>query len=79
MAEPSEKLMLGARLEALSRISSECMQRDPQRATAAAKAIRRIHDGTYGYCMSCGMKMAELETERRPERKDCSRCERAVA
>jgi len=79
MAEPLEKLMLEARLKVLSRINSDCKRRDPQRATAAARAIRRIHDGTYGYCMSCGMKMAERETEYRPDREDCSRCERAVA
>ena len=78
MVRITKSMIFGHRLDALHRIVSDCEGRDRRRASDAAAAIRRIEAGSYGCCMRCGMLMSERDTEARPERKHCSRCERAA-
>jgi RNA polymerase-binding transcription factor DksA len=66
----TEFQMLRHRTEALHR-----MVRDPMRFAEATDALRRMDDGTYGFCLACWLRIPEAELEQRPERRYCSGCE----
>ncbi len=46
-----------------------------QRRARAQEALQRISDGTYGYCVNCGRRLADERLEARPEVALCLRCE----
>jgi len=71
-------LVDSVRLDKLRKIAGACKQSDRRRAALVAHAIRRIQEGTYGYCMTCGLHMAERDTESKPERENCPNCETAA-
>ena len=69
---------LTIRQKMLEKIATNCKNSDRPRALQATKAIRRIKEGIYGYCMSCGMHIPERDTDWKPERTHCSQCESQV-
>ena len=46
------------------------------RTRAAAFALERMDDGTYGFCTVCGLQIPELRLQTRPEATRCALCER---
>jgi DnaK suppressor protein len=68
--------MLDYRRAALLRLAQ---QGDPERALRAVQALERMDDGSYGYCLACGLKIPEAWLEARPERRHCAACEAAAA
>lgn len=69
MIELKPSPMLHQRRDALLRLIQ-----DPVRSAAAADALRRIEDGTYGFCVGCWLRIPEGQLAERPERTHCSRC-----
>lgn len=69
---------LTIRQKMLEKIADNCKNGNRPRALQAVKAIRRIKEGIYGHCMSCGLHIPERDTEWRPERTHCSQCESQV-
>jgi RNA polymerase-binding transcription factor DksA len=61
--------MLHHRQEALLRLLD-----DPLRSAEAADALRRIEEGTYGFCLGCWLRIPEAQLAERPERTHCTRC-----
>ena len=59
----------------LHQIISCCSDADTRRSRRAAQALSRIREGTYGYCMGCGLQIPEREMELKPERRYCARCQ----
>ena len=49
--------------------------RQDARAAQAREALQRLDDGSYGYCVRCGLKMPESRLERWPERAHCVACD----
>ena len=48
---------------------------DATRADRAREALKRMDDGSYGYCTRCGMRIFEARLERWPERGHCASCD----
>ena len=74
MTAVSQSALQRHRLEQLHHIAADCKRSNPRRAALATEAIRRLNEGEYGYCTTCGMQIPELELERSPERQQCPRC-----
>jgi DnaK suppressor protein len=47
------------------------------RSREAALALKRMKDGTYGFCSVCGLQIPELRLQTKPEAARCALCERA--
>jgi len=62
-------------VESLRRIVALPKGADPVRRRLASKALSRIRDDTYGYCLSCGLNIPERDMERVPERQYCTHCQ----
>jgi RNA polymerase-binding transcription factor DksA len=69
MSHTTQVEMLHHRREALLRLLD-----DPRRTVRATYALRRIDEGTYGFCLGCWLKIPEAQLAERPERTHCSRC-----
>lgn len=79
MATAVSRSKLGNGAQRLRQIISRCSGIDPQRGRLAEQALSRIKEGTYGYCMRCGMQIPEREMESIPERRYCYHCQKKKA
>ena len=75
MAIVLSKLKWDDAAQRLRQIVSQCSESSSSRRRHAAQALTRIKEGTYGYCMRCGMQIPERAMELRPDRQNCLRCE----
>lgn len=66
--------MLDHRRKVLLSLVSACRNHERGRAKQAIEALRRIEEGSYGYCTLCGLRIPEAVLERRPERNRCTAC-----
>lgn len=41
-------------------------------------AIKRIDDGSFGYCIDCNMQMPKERLEARPQAARCCRCQQQI-
>jgi RNA polymerase-binding transcription factor DksA len=51
---------------------------DRARTRDAAAALKRMKDGSYGFCSVCGLQIPELRLQTKPEAATCVLCERAL-
>ena len=56
-------------------IAARCVGRDPDRARDAIAALRRLTDGGYGRCESCGEVISVEWLTLRPEATTCAECQ----
>jgi DnaK suppressor protein len=58
----------------LVRLAAACRTKDRERLREALASLRRIRDGSYGYCVRCGLKIPDGELSRAPDRARCATC-----
>ena len=52
----------------------EMRRRNRQRLLQVERALERIEDGAYGYCLRCGEEISEARLKVRPESPICIEC-----
>lgn len=74
MTAPPVPRMLDQRRMVLVRLAAACRRKDRERMRGALESLRRLRDGSYGYCISCGIRIPDGELSRAPDSLRCSRC-----
>ncbi len=74
MADPNDR----ATLEADRNFTLRIRDRERKLILKARKALRRIQDGTYGYCEVCGEPIDKPRLMARPEASLCIDCKTEV-